>query len=120
MADKMVVVCNGDEAKNIMPALIFASSGIALDYDVYMFFCPAGAKWCVTGELEKLGTPKGLPNPVELFNTVLDLGKKVTFCELAVENKGIHPEDMRDPRIVIEKLPPFLMDAEGASMTFTF
>jgi len=120
MADKMVVVCNGDEAKNIMPALIFASSGIALDYDVYMFFCPAGAKWCVTGELEKLGTPKGLPNPVDLFNTVLDLGKKVTFCELAVENKGIHPEDMRDPRIVIEKLPPFLMDAEGASMTFTF
>lgn len=120
MADKMVVVCNGDEAKNIMPALIFASSGIALDYDVYMFFCPAGAKWCVTGELEKLGNPKGLPNPVELFNTVLDLGKKVTFCELAVENKGIHPEDMRDPRIVIEKLPPFLMDAEGAAMTFTF
>ncbi len=120
MADKMVVVCNGDEAKNIMPALIFASSGIALDYDVYMFFCPAGAKWCVTGELEKLGTPKGLPNPVDLFNTVLDLGKKVTFCELAIENKGIHPEDMRDPRIVIEKLPPFLMDAEGASMTFTF
>lgn len=120
MADKMVVVCNGDEAKNIMPALIFASSGIALDYDVYMFFCPAGAKWCVTGELEKLGNPKGLPNPVELFNTVLDLGKKVTFCELAVENKGIHPEDMRDPRIVIEKLPPFLMDAEGATMTYTF
>lgn len=120
MADKMIVVCNGDEAKNIMPALIFASSGIALDYDVYTFFCPAGAKWCVAGELEKLGTPKGLPNPVELFNTVLDLGKKVTFCELAVENKGIHPEDMRDPRIVIEKLPPFLMDAEGTAMTFTF
>ncbi|MBN1148747.1 MAG: DsrE family protein [Anaerolineales bacterium] len=120
MTEKMVIVCNGDEAKNIMPALIFASSGIALDYEVHFFFCPAGAKWSLKGELEKLGTPKGLPNPVELFNTLMELGKKVTLCELALENKGIDPKDMRDERIVIEKLPPFLMDAEGASMTYTF
>jgi len=120
MSEKMVVVCNGDEAKNIMPALIFASSGLALDYEVYFFFCPAGAKWALKGELEKLGTPKGLPNPIELFDTIIGLANKVTFCELGLENKGIDPKDMRDERIVIEKLPPFLMDAEGATMTFTF
>lgn len=120
MSEKMVVICNGGEAKNIMPALIFGSSGIALDYEVYFFFCPAGAKWSLTGELEKLGTPKGLPNPIELFNTILDLGAKVTLCELALENQGIDPKDVRDERIVIEKLPPFLMDAEGAAMTYTF
>ena len=70
--------------------------------------------------MEKLGTPKGLPNPVDLFNTLIEYAPKVTLCELALENKGIDPKDVRDERIVIEKLPPFLMDAEGATMTFTF
>ncbi len=120
MSEKMVVVCNGGEPGNIMPALIFATSGIALDYDVYFFFTPGGAKWALKGELEKLGTPKGLPNPVEMFNTLIDYAKKVTFCELALENKGIDPQDLRDTRVVIEKLPPFLMDADGATMTYVF
>jgi predicted peroxiredoxin len=120
MAEKMIVVCNGSAPSNIMPALIFASSGIALDYEVHMFFCPAGAQMLVKGELEKLGTPKGMPNPVDLFNTIMDQKGKVVFCELAIENKGIKPEDLRDKRIVIEKVPPFLMGASGAGMTFVF
>jgi len=120
VSEKMIVVCNQDAASSVMPALIFASSGIALDYEVHMFFCPGGAKAMVKGELEKIGTPKGLPNPVELSNTILDHGGKIVFCELAFENKGIDPEDLRDERIAIAKVPPFLMDAEGAAMTFTF
>lgn len=117
---KMIVVCNGDESKNIMPTLIFGSSGIALDNEVHIFFCPAGAKWALKGELEKLGQPKGLPDPVELMDTILDSGGKVVLCELALANKEIDPDDLRDDRIVIEKAPPFLMDAEGATMTLTF
>lgn len=120
MSDKMVVVCNGDEAKNIMPTLIFASSGLALDNEVHVFFCPAGAKWALKNELEKLGTPKGLPNPLKLFNDILELGGRVVLCELALENKGISPDDLRDSRIIIEKAPPFLMAAEGAGMTYVF
>jgi predicted peroxiredoxin len=119
MSQKMIVVCNHSDASGIMPSLIFASSGIALDYEVHMFFCPGGAQALVKGELEKL-SPKGLPNPVELFDTILDQGGKVVFCELAIENKGIDPKDLRDERIVVEKVPPFLMDAEGAGMTFVF
>jgi predicted peroxiredoxin len=120
MSEKMVIVCNGDEAKNIMPTLIFASSGLALDNEVHVFFCPAGTKWTLKDELEKLGTPKGLPNPVKLFNDILDLGGRVVLCELALENKGVSPEDLRDSRIIIEKAPPFLMAAEGATMTYSF
>jgi predicted peroxiredoxin len=120
MTEKMVIVCNGDEPKNIMPTLIFASSGIALDYEVHVFLCPAGAKWALKGEIEGLGSPKGLPNPMELWNTILDQGGKVVLCELALENKGIDPKDLRDPRILIQKAPPFLMDADGAAMTYTF
>jgi predicted peroxiredoxin len=120
MALKMVVVCNGEEAKNIMPTLIFASSGVALDYDVHVFFCPAGARWALKGELETLGQPKGLPDPLELWKTILDQGANVVLCELALENKGINPQDLRDERVKIQKAPPFLMDAEGAGMTYTF
>ena len=120
MTEKMIVVCNGDAPKNIMPALIFASSGVALDNEVHMFFCPAGAKWTLIGALEELGTPKGLPNPVNLLNTILDQGGDIVLCELALENQGIDPKDLRDERIRIEKAPPFLMAAEGAQMTFVF
>jgi predicted peroxiredoxin len=120
MTEKMVVVCNGSNLANIMPTLIFASSGIALDYEVHVFFCPAGAKWTLKGMLEELGTPKGLPNPLDLFNTILNEGGRVVLCELALENQGIDPKDLRDPRILIEKAPPFLMAAEGACMTYVF
>ena len=120
MAEKMAVVCNGDTPANIMPTLIFSNSGLALDYEVHIFVCPAGARWMLKGELEKLGTPKGLPNPVKLFNDVLELGGEIVLCELARENKDIKPEDLRDSRIIIEKAPPFLMTAEGATMTYSF
>jgi len=120
MAQKMAVVCNGETGANIMPTLIFSSSGIALDYEVHVFFCPAGAKWLLKGELEKLGTPKGLPNPIKLFNDILDQGGEIVLCELALENKGIDPQDLRDPRIKIKKAPPFLMDVEGATQTYVF
>lgn len=117
---KMAVVCNGDTPANIMPTLIFASSGLAVDHKVHVFFCPAGAKWLLEGELETLGTPKGLPNPVGLFEDILELGGEVILCELALENKGIQPEDLRDSRIKIKKAPPYLLQIDGAELSFTF
>ena len=120
MTEKLMIVCNGDESKNIMPTLIFAASGLALDHEVHIFLTPAGSKWALKGEIEKLGQPKGLPDPLKLFNDMLDLGGHVVLCTLALENKGIDPKDVRDPRITIGEAPPFLMAAEGAGLTFTF
>ncbi|MFL7813682.1 MAG: peroxiredoxin [Anaerolineales bacterium] len=117
---KMGVICNGDTAASIMPTLIMSSSGLAVDNEVVIFICPAGARWMLKGELEALGTPKGLPNPVGLFNDILDLGGEVILCELALENKGIDPKDLRDERIEIAKAPPFLMKIEDANITFCF
>ncbi len=117
---KMAIACNGDTAANIMPTLIFSSSGLAVDNEVVIFFCPAGARWVLKGELEKLGSPKGLPDPIKLFNDILDLGGEMILCELALENKGIDPKDLRDSRIKIAKAPPFLMQVEDANLTFTF
>lgn len=117
---KMAVVCNGDTPANIMPTLIMSSSGLAVDNEVVIFFAPAGSRWLLKGELEKLGTPKGLPDPIKLFNDIMDLGGEVILCELALENKGIDPKDLRDDRIKIAKAPPFLMEIEDANITFCF
>ena len=120
MTENMSVVCNGDTPASIMPTLIFSTSGLSLDYEVHIFICPARARRMLLGELDKLGTAKGMPNPVKLFNDILDLGGEIVFCELALENKDIKPEDLRDPRIKIKKAPPYLMDVEGAAQTYVF
>lgn len=117
---KMVVVCNHADTPHVMPTLIMAASGVGIGDDVLLFFCPGGAQALVKGELEKIGTPKGLPNPVELFNTILDEGGTVILCELALENKGIKVEDLRDDRILIKNAPSFLLDAQGAGLSFVF
>ena len=72
------------------------------------------------GELEKFQGQKGLPDPIDLFNTILDEGGRIILCELALEAKDIKVEDIRDERIEILKAPPFLLDIQGAGLTFTF
>lgn len=116
---KMAVVCNHADAGSVMPTLIMASSGLSLDYEVFVFFCPGGAQALVKGELEKFQGMKGLPDPIKLYNDIVELGGKIIFCELALEAKDIKPEDLREG-VEIMKAPPFLMMAEGATMTLTF
>ena len=117
---KMAIICNGSAPSSFMPTLIIGSSGIAVGNEVSIFITPGGSQAFLKGELEKVGTPKGLPNPIELFNTILDEGGEVILCELALENKGIDPKDLRDERISISKAPPFLMDIDDATITFSF
>lgn len=116
---KMAVVCNHADAGSVMPTLIMASSGLSLDYEVLVFFCPGGAQALVKGELEKFRGMKGLPDPIKLYNDIVELGGRVILCELALEAKDIKVEDVRE-HVEIMKAPPFLMAAEGASMTLAF
>ena len=74
---QMAIICNGSESSSFMPTLIVGSSGIAVGNEVSIFITPGGSQAFLKGELEKVGTPKGLPNPVELFNTILDEGGKI-------------------------------------------
>jgi predicted peroxiredoxin len=119
MTDKMVIVCNSDSA-GVMPTVIMGSSAVALGSEVIIFFCPNGANVLLKGELEKFQGKKGLPDPVELFDTILNEGGRIILCELALEAKDIKKEDLRDERIEILNAPSFLLDAEGASITLTF
>jgi predicted peroxiredoxin len=115
----MVVICNSDTA-GVMPTFIMGASGVGIGEEVILFFCPGGSKVLLKGELEKFQGKKGLPDPVDLFNTILDEGGRIILCELALENKDIKKEDLRDDRIEILNAPSFLLEAEGASLTLTF
>jgi predicted peroxiredoxin len=118
---KMVVVCNHADAPHVMPTLIMSASGVSLGDDVLVFFCPGGAPVLVKGELEKIRDMKlkGLPDPVQLFDDILAEGGRVILCELALENKGINVEDVRDG-VEVLNAPSFLLDAQGAGLSFVF
>ena len=115
----MVVICNSDTA-GVMPTFIMGASGVGIGEEVILFFCPGGSKVLLKGELEKFQGKKGLPDPVDLFSTILDEGGRIILCELALENKDIKKEDLRDDRIEIMNAPSFLLEAEGAGFTLTF
>lgn len=115
---KTVVICNNADT-GIFPTLIMSTSAIATGDDVLTFFCPGGAKALLKGELEKLRGKKGLPDPVELYDTLLEQGGRVILCELALEAKDIDPGDLRDG-IEIMNAPAFLLEAEGAGLSLTF
>jgi predicted peroxiredoxin len=118
---KMVVVCNHADAPHVMPTLIMGASGAAIGEEVVLFFCPGGAQALVRGELEKIRDMKlkGLPDPVNLYNDILAEGGKIILCELALENKDIKVEDVREG-VEIKNAPSFLLEAQGAGMTLTF
>jgi predicted peroxiredoxin len=118
---KMVVVCNHADAPHVMPTLIMGASGASIGDDVMLFFCPGGAPVLVKGELEKIRDMKlkGLPDPVQLFDDILNEGGRVILCELALENKDIKVEDVREG-VEIMNAPSFLLDAQGAGLSLVF
>lgn len=118
--DKTVVVCNHADAGHVFPTLIMSTSAAAIGDDVITFFCPGGADALKKGELEKFRGKKGMPDPVELFDTLLDEGGRVILCELALEAKDMTPDMLRDERIEILNAPGFLLEAQGAGMSLVF
>ena len=119
--DKMVVMCNHADAPHVMPTLIMSASGVSIGDDVLVFFCPGGANALVKGELEKIRDMalKGLPDPVQLYDDILAEGGRVILCELALENKGIAVDEVRDG-VEIMNAPSFLLDAQGAGLSLVF
>jgi len=119
--EKMVVVCNHADAPHVMPTMIMAASGALIGNDVIMFFSPGGALALVKGELEEIRDMKlkGLPDPVELYDYVLSEGGRVILCELALENKSIDENDIREG-VEVASVPDFLMEAKGAGLSLVF
>jgi len=111
----------GSEPGNVFAPMILGSSGAACGYDVTLFFCPAGAPAMVKGELEKIRDKgiKGMPDIVELWEGLLNLGGKVLVCELALDAKDLKAEDFREG-VEIVGATAFLASIEDATITFSF
>ena len=88
-SDKMVIVCNSDTA-GVMPTMIMGASGVGIGDEVLVFFCPGGSKVLLKGELEKFRGKKGLPDPVELYDTILQEGGRIILCELPNPEEPVH------------------------------
>ena len=118
---KMVVVCNHADAPHVMPTMIMGASGVGIGEEVMLFFCPGGAQALVKGELEKIREMKlkGLPDPVQLYEDILAEGGHIILCELALENKGIKKEELREG-VEIMNAPSFLLEAQGAGLSLVF
>lgn len=118
---RMVVVCNHADAPHVMPTMIMGASGVGIGDEVLLFFCPGGAQALVKGELEKIRDMKlkGLPDPVKLYDDILAEGGHIILCELALENKGIRKEDLREG-VEIMNAPSFLLEAQGAGLSLVF
>lgn len=119
--DKMVIVCNHADPPHVMPTLIMGASGVSLGDEVIIFFCPGGANALRKGELEKISEMKlkGLPDPLQLYEDIINEGGKVILCELALENKDIDPADLREG-VEILNAPSFLLEAQGAGLSLVF
>jgi len=114
----MAITVNGCAPGNIFPAFILGSAALATGDELIIFFTPAGAPMLVKGAMEKVNV-KGLPNLVELVDSVKELGGRIMMCELALEVKGIKREDIIDG-VEIVGATTFVVEAKNATLTFSF
>ena len=112
------ITVNGSEPGNIFPAIILGSAAAATGDDVTMFFTPGGAPVMVKGELEKIKA-KGMPDIVELYESICVLGGKILVCELAIGAKDIKAEDFREG-VEIVGATSFMASITSANITFSF
>ena len=116
---KMAITVNGSAGPNIYPPCIIGSSAVASGDDVVFFFTPGGAPILVKGEMEKIQDVKGMPNLIELYNGLVELGAKVYVCELALDAKDLKKEDFRDG-VEIIGATTFVNEIKDATITFSF
>ena len=115
---QVAITVNGSAPSNIFPPMILGSSAAASGDDVTIFCTPGGAPTMVKGELEKI-KGKGLPDIVELYNSIRELGGKISVCELALENKDLKAEDFREG-VEIVGATSFMASITDATITFSF
>ncbi|MBN2035887.1 MAG: DsrE/DsrF/DrsH-like family protein [Chitinispirillaceae bacterium] len=116
---KMAITVNGSAGPNIYPPCILGSSAAASGDEVILFFTPGGAPVMVKGEMEKMQNVKGLPNLIELYNGLRELGGKIYVCELALDAKDLKKEDFREG-VEIIGATTFVNMIKDATITFSF
>jgi predicted peroxiredoxin len=115
---KVVITCNGTEPSNLFPPFIIGSSALASGDDLVIFVTPSAAPAFTKGVLEGV-KKEGLPDLLELYDSVQELGGKVIFCELGLDVNKINKEDLRDG-LEIAGATTFIKEAEGSTLSLSF
>jgi predicted peroxiredoxin len=115
---KVVITCNGSEPSNLFPPFIIGSSALASGDDLLIFLTPSAAPAFRKGVLEGI-KKEGLPDLLELYNSVQELGGKIIFCELGLDVHKIKKEDLRDG-LEIAGATTFVKEAEGSTLSLSF
>ena len=94
---QVAITVNGSQPSNAFPTMILGSAAAACGHDVTLFFTPGGSPLMVKGELEKIRDQhmKGMPDIVELYDGLCNLGGKILVCELSLTAKDLKAQDMR-------------------------
>lgn len=115
---KIAITINGSDPTNIFPAFIQASSAVALGEDVIVFFTPYGAPALKKGELEKMKV-EGMPDIVDLYESVIELDGQIMMCELATKVNDIAEDDFREGAQLVG-MTTFLIEAKDSYLTFSY
>ena len=116
---KMVVVLNHDDANSVLASLVMAASIAASGDQVLFFVQPGGAKSLVKGGLEKYQGMKGLPDPVDLYDSIRMLDGSFFMCELGLAAQDIQESDLREG-VEVTGASSFLFKSEGAKLSFSY
>jgi len=115
----IAVTINNDSPDSVMAALVMSAAVVATGDEVLMFFQPGAARVLVKGELEKYQDLPGMPNPLDLYESIGVLDGRIILCELGLPNKGFRQEDLRDG-VEVMMASTFLFEIEDAKLVFSY
>ncbi len=115
---KMAITVSGTEPHNLYPAFILATSALAWDCEVVLFFTPRAAKALRPGYMEGIKR-KGHSDLADLLSDFIELEGKLMLCELALEALDMQPEDFRK-EVAIVNAPSFIRETLDATLTYSF
>jgi len=119
MAKKMLIFCGSDNPEKAFPPFMLASGGLAMDYEVSLFFTFSGLNIVKKEGAKKIvvdGAPKTLPEFIEVLK---EGGAKLIACSAAFPIVNIKEEDLIDG-VECGGVATFVASADEADIVLTF
>ena len=98
MEDKVLIIMTSgpDTPRRCATPFFFASLGVAMEYDVTMFFTIDGTLLLKKGMAETIYPKKGGKPVSDFLQEALEAGVKFTACTASTELHDLQPSDLVD------------------------